>query len=65
MCAFTQGGVKVPTGGIPVHAGKPASGLLWETYIKDRRSGEKPEPTVKVRTGEDRMRTLLHDIGMP
>ncbi len=45
----SQGGVKFPTGGIPL-TGKPASACFTGRVS---RSGEIPEPTVKVRMEEN------------
>lgn len=49
---YSQGGVKVPTGGIPTEIGEPASAP--EGFGRSSRSGERPEPTVIVRMEEDK-----------
>ena len=50
---YSQGGVKVPTGGIPDLSGEPASAFAdWRRKVS--RSGETPEPTVTVRMEEDK-----------
>jgi hypothetical protein len=61
----TQGGVKVPTGGIP---GAMARGARERSFFEKEvsRSGEKPGPTVTVRKEEDRVASCpLPAIGSP
>ncbi len=47
----SQGGVKFPTGGMRAMTRKPASGFGSSGVTS--RSGERPEPTVKVRMKEN------------
>jgi hypothetical protein len=51
--AYSQGGVKFPTGGIPVLI-RGARERSFMIVKEVSRSGEKPEPTVTVRMREDR-----------
>lgn len=49
---LSQGGVRFPTGGIPEElSGEPASASASRRRVS--RFGEKPKPTVRVRTKEN------------
>ncbi len=55
ICTYSQGGVKFPTGGIKVRPLSPRALASFYREAGTSRSGEMPEPTVKVRMEENAM----------